>query len=171
MDNTLRVYKSAKDYIIELIIDKSEKNNLDRKVYNSLYAKYRVEKAYVDKIYNKWNNELEVDEISSDIDCDFVYRKGQYISILDHNSCVNDIEIFFYLTKDPAFHNRLDYAIELSSPSYTGEYKTFYEDGRLWEVYQYKNGYKDGLYIHYDNNGEIICRANYKNDIYYGLAE
>lgn len=67
------VYKSAGEYIIELQIDTTSiKSNLDKKIIDKNYAKYRCDEALVVKIYNKYTND-EIDIITSDFDDKFTY--------------------------------------------------------------------------------------------------
>ena len=168
MDNSLKVYKSAKDYIIELLIDKSDKNNLGRRVYDSNYAKYRTEKAFVTRIYNKWDNQNEISEIRSDFDSKFIYRRGQFISELHYNNNDDDevyVEgIHFYLTEEAAYYHNFHYF--LGNGIYTGEYKSYFDDGKLKCKCQYYAGKIDGLYLEYNNSGTLVSRYHIKDGLF-----
>lgn len=190
-ENIIRVYKSARDHIIELDIDLSiTRTNLNRKVVNKDYAKYRCDKAYVVKISNKITGN-ETDCIASDNNSVFQYKEGETVS---ERSYDDDIEIVctkgihFYLTKEAAyFHNFT------SDETYTGVYKNWNDDGQLVLQINYTNGSINGLYEIWNNfgilwsvetyingkregeckkwyfNGKLYKEYTYKNDVKNGL--
>lgn len=165
----IKVYKSAGDFIIELIINKADRNNLNRNVHDKNYAKYRIERAFVDKIYHKFNNKKELTEIISDWDANFKYRKGEYVTEITYDPDIDNVcttGIHFYLTFEAAYYHNFGYP-----NNYTGEYKSWYSNGRLEVICQYNRGRKNGLYIAYNIDGVMILKSNLKNDLRDGLVE
>lgn len=149
------IYKSAKDYIIklELSIDDSVFTNMDRIVKNKEHAKYRCNKARVVQIYNKHNNQ-KINSISSDHDFHFIYNVGDIVEVYDYdkntdNTCSNGIH--FYLTEETAYyHELLRYC-----QKYTGEYKSWYDDGGISRQCVYLDGMMHGKCIDWYKNGKI----------------
>lgn len=157
--NKLLVYKSAQDNIIELILDRSDRNNLCRKVKNYKYAKYRTEKAFVNKIYNKFDETKELKSTASDMNRKFIYTKGKLVST-DYNDNINDVctnGIHFYITKEAAFYHCID------TSNYSGPYRAWHHNGSPDIIANYVNGYKNGNYIMFHENGKIKEKCNYKN--------
>jgi len=146
-------YKCINDHIVELIIDTKDKNNLSKKVYNSKYAKYKVERAYVNRIYNKFPPKLEINKLSIN---NFQYIKGEHIKD----------NIYFHLSEAPAFYDNL-----VIPNHYTDKYKRWNKNGRLNFECNYIKGSRDGLYIFYHNNGKLAYKCYYKNNKQNGIVE
>ena len=49
-------------------------------------------------------------------------------------------------------------------PILYGEYKNYYENGQLKEIYNYNNGLLNGEYKSYHENGQLKEIYNYKNE-------
>lgn len=157
----IKGYKSAKNYIIELNI-LSPNNNLFREVIDKQYAKYRCDKAFVVRIYNKFTKIEEIDTIASDYDDNFIYKKGQYMFINNYNQDINTVctnGIHFYLSEEAAyFNNFYDYMGD-----YIGIYKEWNDNGQLILRCNIKNGVYDGLCEKWLDNGQMNIKCHYKN--------
>ena len=53
----------------------------------------------------------------------------------------------------------------LSLTNSFGEYKSYRENGQLWEICSYIDGNENGEYKTYDENGELIEKCYYDNGI------
>lgn len=167
MTTIVRGYKSAGEYIIELYIDTTiAYSNLNRIVVNKDYAKYRCSSAFVKRIYHK-HTKKEINEIESDRDFDFIYKKGENINVINYDKDINKVStigIHFYLSEEAAFFNNLTpwTSEDNVDNGYTGNYMQWYDNGQLKISVFCINGKMEGLCYMYDADKMVIC--NYKND-------
>lgn len=134
---TVKGYKSAGKYIIELEIDvTTSKNNLTRDVKDPNYAMYRCSYAYVVDIYDKVAKK-QVEKVSGDFDKTFIYIKGVNVYSVKYDDRPDEIfthGIHFYLSEEPAHYRNI------LSKDYTGIYKEWLDDGRPSLEAIYLNG-------------------------------
>lgn len=163
---TLRGYKSACTFIIELDINSCALTNLHRPVKDKNYAKYRCNRAHVVRIYDKFT-ELDVPSIKSDYDSNFIYIVGQTVEVPLFNEKINEIctsGIHFYLTKEVAYYHNLDYYIFDKEIYNTYLSKSWSDDGQLIKKCNYKNGKFSGSYESYNENGILRLKCNYNDN-------
>ena len=168
---TLRGYKSADIYIIELDIDMNAITNLNRVVKDKNYAKYRCDEAYVVKIYHKFS-EHEINLIKSDFDPEFVYITGQKVKVEKFDQNINEVcttGIHFYLTKEAAYYHDLDNKFITSKFNF--KFKMWSDDGELNKICNYYNGKLNGLYEAFHRDGKQFIKCHYNDDIKIGLYE
>jgi hypothetical protein len=147
-------YTSANNHIIKLDIEQNSKNNLKRTVYDQNHALYRTNKARVIKIYGKINRH-EKDNIESDNDPDFIYSiyRSYYIDDYEDNNKPYGKGIYFYLTEEAAHFQNF-----LPNTNYTGEYKQWYQDGRLYYKINYSKG-KQGIFQVFFPDGSLAYQG------------
>ena len=167
---TLRGYKTASDYIIELDIDSDVITNLNRCVKDKNYAKYRCGEAYVVKIYHK-DSEHEINLIKSDYDDTFIYTTGTKVKVKNFNTNIDEIcttGIHFFLTKEAAYYHNLD---DNNYSTTSLVFKSWSDDGQLIRMYNRTNGKLNGSYEMWNNNGIPQIKCNYNDDKKNGLYE
>lgn len=178
-DKRYVVYGSVKDCIVELLIDRNGKNNLGRKVDNYKYALYKTKEAYVDNIYNKFDEKKQLKNIE---------YNGLYYKVGDNIKC--ETGIYFYMTKRGAYYEEL-YAYNKNRNNINERYKLWYENGNIKEIYNYKygeqlkfhengkikekyymiNGNIYGPCVHYHNNGKLHLKYTVINNVFCGLYQ
>lgn len=181
------VYKSAGErnqWIVELEIDPSTPNNLDRTdVADKRYAKFRCKEARVMSICHKETGDF-TDSVCSNFDPNFIYTTGEIVRVLDYDSNTDNVcsrGIHFYLTREAAFfhaYERLDGRCKLwfkngnkdtectfKNGERCGKYKTWYENGYLREDYTYKNGKANGLCKTWHHDGDLRSEHIYNMGI------
>lgn len=161
MTTIVKGYASIGNYIIELEIDTTIANNLNRKVVDKNHAKYRCEKAFVIKIYDKYTEE-EVSSVKDSHDPHFIYEKDKYIYVLNYDYNIDEVcttGISFFLSKETAYFCNI-----IRSRIITGEYKQWYHNGQLYEKCNFIDGKKEGSYERYYINGQSYEKYNYTND-------
>lgn len=166
----IKGYASISRYVIELEIDTSDaKNNLQRPVFDSDYAKYTCGKAFVAKITDKiTNQDVEFASCGHDINISYEncnhslkYYKGSCISVDDYDPSVDDFNsetftyrhnrICFYQSRDPAYYNNLRYLMRNNKMNII--YKEWYDDGAIKSICRFIHGKRHGLLIIWYQNG------------------
>ena len=168
MSKIIKVYKSAGKYIIELDVDIFiGHNNLNRKVMDSNYAKYRCDRAYVNRIYNKFTKD-EIKSIQSDHNNNFIYQTGQIVTVSDYDTNNDNIcarGIHFYLSEQAAYYHNIN------EGSIDGEYKYWDCNGQLAKKCKYVNNKREGLYEIWNKYGQLIIRYNFIDGQREGVCE
>ena len=165
----MNVYKSAQNCIVKLRLDLDDpttKTNLDRtNITNddSLYAKYRTNKAFVLEIYDK-DTKKQMNEINSDYSNKFKYRVDESIQenkYDDNLEKVNTTGIHFFLSEEVAYF--------WNKKMYNDTFKRWYDNGKLERLCTYRNGLIDGLFQEWHElNGRIQFESNYLNGKLHG---
>ena len=160
------VYKSCGDYVVVMKLLEDTKTNLNRNdITDPTNAKYRADKLYTELIFNKFDPNKTVHSISNT----FYYKnKITYMvnSITYPDSFDNDLDkvctngIHFFKSIERALLWELDFNKIL----YTGEYKTYYENGQIKSKCNYIDSELCGEYIVYYENGHIYIKCNYIDD-------
>lgn len=91
-------------------------------------------------------------------------EKAKYYRVLTQVDSLWKIEDYF-------INNRLQMTGFLNKPVHTarhGDFKWFFESGKLSQTGQYLNGKKHGELVFYFENGQIEFVENYKNDVLHG---
>jgi hypothetical protein len=169
---SLTGFASSGNYIVELKVDFSVSNNLDRQgIVDKNHAIFTCRQALVVSIKNKdypqytlssikssllrWNNEKE--KVNFEV--------NQFIYDLNYNGGYRGI--WFYLTKEAAWMYGKD---DFLPSNFTGTLYSWYSDGTLSTSTPYENGKKNGLYTEYYSNGKPHYKYEYENDYQHGLV-
>ena len=64
----------------------------------------------------------------------------------------------FYRSKQLAESGHFNYGLK------NGEWRTWYENGNIESIYKYKNGHKNGYFMHYDSDGVLTLSGNYSHN-------
>lgn len=64
----------------------------------------------------------------------------------------------FFSSKQLAEHGSFDFGLK------DGEWRTWYENGNIESVTNWKHGQKDGLYLSYDEDGILVLSGSYNNN-------
>jgi|SRR3989304_6866905 len=130
----LTVYKGCRDgMVVTLKIDRNGLNNLERKgVVDPNHAKFRCQKAEVVGIVSMVTKETAEMAISGR-DEHFCYGVGEMVEEPEYNAeieivCGNGIH--FFLTEESAEFHAL---FLMNFVGYTGEFKSWYDNGQQWE--------------------------------------
>lgn len=171
--NKIYVFKSAgsrHEYIITLEIDLNDESvntNLNRdNVLDKRYAKFRTNKVYVTKIQHK-TTKLEIDEICSHYDKNFIYKVGKIMIDDKYDENINIVMasgIHFYLTEMPAY-----YCTNIRPLN--GIHIEWYDNGILEIEASYANTMRNGLTKTWFPNGQIMREVMYKDDKFDGKSK
>lgn len=185
MESSRIGYSSAgknNDYIV--IFEVSLPHNLHRLVKFKWTALYRCKKAFPLMIFHKETGKKVEEVESSDID-GVIFKIHNFVMVdYDYNDSVDGRGIYFYLSREPAyFHNYTPKSGYISKWDNDGcpLYKIIQDDvtsklkGRC--VYYHENNdvpkiikyIESGLIERYDESGNIIRSATYKNGKLHGL--
>lgn len=151
------IYTSVNGYIIAMQLCADSMTNMDRKVVNKNFAKYRCDKARVLWIRNKNTNK----EVNDTQDQMHKYVKNEIVVDPGYNGIqFNGIQ--FFLEKRAAiFHDKLPI-------NYTGIYETWDDDGKLKKRCDYIHGKNHGVWEEMHENGKIQTKCNYVNGKIHG---
>ena len=137
----MKVYKSAgclNDYLVTLEIDPDDSNTtLSRTVEVSATAKYRCRRAFVISIEHKSTGE-RLDSIESNYSDMFIYTVGRWVEEPDYNKDIQEVctsGIHFFKSREPALYWEW-------RPK-NGPWKSWYDDGNLWEECIYRDNKLD----------------------------
>jgi len=154
-------YKKIQDgYIVKMRID--GKNNELRdgvKRQNANCAKNRCSKAFVLDIYHM-NDKKKIDSGYGLRDKNFSYKVGEYVEVDNYDDDLTKVcstGIHYFLSEEPAFFWKLN------TENYTGEYKSYHDNGELRCQQFYKNGLSSGEYKEYHDNGQLRRQTFYKD--------
>ena len=141
-------------------------NNLNRKVKEMRYAKYRCERAEVLEIYDMHDPNIKYDTAISEHNANFIYKVGE-IAEADAYDPYEDIVcshgIHFYTSEFAAFYHSYEVT--------DGEQVDFYENGQTYKKYQRSKGKIDGKYEEWYKGGELAEIGMYKDGKPVGICE
>ena len=180
-----KVYSSAgeNEYLVTLLVNPDD-TDLDRMVFNSLYAKYECRKAKVINIEHKTTGKALL-HIKGNDDFWFTYKVGETVekyrddTLFVMTSPYKTKHIYIYTTIARAFleghqPNNGPYKLwhsnghvyiecEYENGKIKGKYKEWYDNGSLAVKCDYINGNKHGQYKEYDEQENLLFEYKYKN--------
>ena len=166
--NEKKVFKSCDTYIVVLEKLKDTITNEMRKdIFDIKRAQYRGNKFKVIDIISKVgiknkkekeNQINNIQEISSDYDSKFVYRKNEIVKCNDYDTnivqeCSSGIH--YYLSWNSAYYHRLDKILLEKDTQYTGKDYLWYYNGKILTETNYVNGKLQGEEKSWHINGKI----------------
>ena len=154
-------YKRCGDYVVELEII-GENNERRKDVVDTCkeYAKFRTSKAFVQKIFNLDKCVENIPVVKSDYDPNFVYKKGQVVEVKDYDKDLNEVcseGIHYFLSFEAAeFYGDMP-------EDYTGEWKSWHDNGKLEYQEWWKNGEKEGVHKKWYENDQLKYQKEWKD--------
>jgi antitoxin component YwqK of YwqJK toxin-antitoxin module len=163
-------YKKGQDNRIIVLEIIGKHNELRKDIVDKNYAKMRCSKAKVIDIYNMDNKDEKFNEAFGLLIKEFKYTINEIVEPDEYNDdcdtvCTGGIHYFKSFEATYQYMRRIDFH------NYTGEVKTWYENGQLAEKYNFVNGYTDGLHKTWYKNGQLAEKYNHVNGAIYGLCE
>ena len=160
-------YKKIQDgYIVKMRIDGKHNELRDGvKRQNAKHAKNRCSKAFVLDIYHMNDKKNKIDSGYGLHDPNFLYKVGEYVEVDNYDDDLTEVcstGIHYFLSEEPAFFWKLN------TENYTGEYKSYHDNGELRCQQFYKNGLSSGEYKDYYRNGQLKCQQFYKDGLPHG---
>jgi hypothetical protein len=134
-----RRYKRCGKHIV--ILKVTGNSNEGTAVFDGYRAKYSCNKAMVLDILNLYKTNADSDSAKCHIDPKIVYRKGKEITT----------KITYYRTFKAALFSTV-----LPPLFFTGEWLTFYDDGRIRTRGYYVRGIPSGIHCTRNRQGETI---------------
>ena len=160
-------YKKCRDGRIVVLEILGEHNKDRESVVNEQFAKIRCSRARVIEIYNMHDPEIKYEEAFGIYDKAFKYTVGEVVEPINkfkkNRNIVCASGIHYFLTEEPAYYWKYEPKNDL--------YKSWHENGQMWERSTYKNGKRDGLYEAWYSNGRALKRCTYENEKPNGLYE
>ena len=170
-------YKKAADgFIVKLeILGENNENRSGIKPEHVPFAKYRCSEALVLAIYHWKTGEpaIEVVSLSYGIitwENGKIVDYGKVIYKMNEKVCIYNYDpnpdiicgpgIHYFKSEEPA----IMYSADSKNPpckNYTGEQKSFFNNGRLSVACSYINGRKSGEYISWYKTGELHSKGYY----------
>ena len=154
------VYKSCeKNWIVVMRKDDCVTNE-SRTVKNPMFAKYRANRLFVVKIFNKLNPLVTRSRVSSTCynNKSIVYHTHKYVEENDFDQDVNNVcstGIHYFKSATAAFYFELPH-------EYTGPYYEWSADGVNLVKGSYTKGEKTGTWISYYSPNHIIEIGEYQ---------
>jgi antitoxin component YwqK of YwqJK toxin-antitoxin module len=133
-------------------------------VKNKLFAKHRANKLLVIEIRNKYNKTNIKEIFSSCYKKKIKYIVGEIIEE-EFDKNINNVcsaGIHYFLSEERAFHYE-------RKEHYTGVYKMWKDDGRIFGKCMFNNGIFEGQCIEYHKNGKKKAEYEYKKNKINGL--
>ena len=167
-------YKATRVGLVTLIIPEDANHNEDRKgIVNSDKAKFRCDRAFVERIVNIETGEEMSSDISMWNSSRFCYRVGHYAIAESYNedkSVVCSGGIHYFLTEEMArnWHKFYDlYVEETPRRSLTADVEIYCNNGDIKETGKMVNGLKEGTWT-YTSPVEICQTSEYLNGELHG---
>ena len=158
------MYKGCRNgLVVTLELDRNDPNTLERSnVDVPNYAMYRCRRAKVVKIENVLTGETAEMAISG-YDEQFCYKVGEVVEVPEYSAEIEKVcgnGIHFYLTKEAAKFHALGL---MNFEGYTGEFKSWHDNGQCWKHGVFKDGKPDGEWEWWHPNGQREVHGWFKD--------
>jgi len=154
-------YKACRKSIVTLELLDDSKTNEKRLVVDKNYAKFRCDKAKVVNIVNVKTGEKMVEDVSIH-NSSFEYTLGEIVMPDYFNTDINKVcarGIHYFKTKEAA----LSWFYKQDNGFPDGKWTGFHDNGRKYYEGTFKNAKKDGKWIRWHDNGQKGSEGTYKD--------
>jgi len=170
IQNDQYVYKRCSDDFIVILkkIDRTITNETRNSVFDSRYAKFRGDCFYVERIFDSQNPNNETSVAYGVNDFEYIVKK--IVAVSDFNPMINEIcttGIHYFKDIRGAYFYNLPNSLLLKNMmpvNYSGVWKLFDPNGRLYYKCNFVKGMKYGKEIKYFIRNLVELKCEYIND-------